>query len=38
MSRMTDDLSLLIQGLHPFLGEGRPDDVTRQIFHSYIIF
>jgi len=29
--------SPLIQVLHPFLGEGRPDDVTRQIFHGRII-
>jgi len=28
----------LIQVLHPFLGEGRSDDVTGQVFHCRIIF
>jgi len=32
-----DDLPLLIQVLHPLLGEGRPNDVTRQIFHGRIV-
>jgi len=32
-----NDRSHLIQVLHTLLGEGRPDDVTRQIFHGRII-
>ena len=31
------DFSLLIQVLHTLLGEGRPDDVTRQVFHGRFI-
>ena len=32
-----DDLPFLFQILHPFLGEGGPDDVARQVFHGRII-
>ena len=32
-----NDRPLLVQILRTLLGEGRPDDVTRQIFHSRII-
>ena len=32
-----DDLPLLIQVLHPLLGEGRPDDIAGQVFHGRIV-
>jgi len=37
VSGCINDRPLLIQVLHPLLGEGRPDDVAGQVLHSRII-